>query len=937
MADAAQFAVDIAARMSGAEQTTAQLDGLTKQLTGGGARAEHFERAIAQIAEKLDASKAAASGAQSALAAGASEYEALEAAAAQAAVAVEMFDRDMARAAKSAASAAAASASVEEMRGRLDAMRSASDASAAAVAEGKARLAEFGAAAKLAAQEATIAARANAGVVPPELAERAAAAARQVAVESTALDGLRAAASAAKGELSAGSKELAALEAAAAKAARAASDAQRKVEGLSRGELEAASGQAASALAQQSGEMKRLEEAAKRASAEQEGLARTSQNLGKLQRHVNDRLGAATTKLSTFRGALGDVGGPLGELGERALFPAQAFVDLNEKFGATAAFSVVAVVGIAAVAAAVVALSAALVVGVGAIAAWAVKLADAGRSARLAQEAFEALHPEIAGISSAFAEVEGATGQGADALRKLSTSLRDAKVSAADLPIALRAAALAETALGAGGAAAFIEDMKAGKLSVQEFANTAEQKFGGIVAKRMLGLEAQGARLKRNFASIFGGLDIDPALSGLETLVALFDENTASGRALKFLFDTVFQPLIDQAQNAAYVVEAFALGFLIGLTKLYIGIKPVLAAIGEIFGFEDTSLADTLDIAKKAGEWFAAVFAAGAIVLGVVTAAIIAVVAVLVGIQVAISAAIGAFARLAGELTANVVKAIMSVVDYIANTPWAQIGSDIIGGLVGGLKSAGGAVLSTITGIVGGAVSKAKALLGIHSPSTVFASIGEDTGEGFVVGVDDKQGDAQAAVADLVAPPAPPSIEVPAVEASAAPSNDVAAQAAPWENASLEGAFAPVLPALPEAPAPANDVAAQVAPPDFAGLDLGGALARAIHPASEPVFPSALLTPPPMPEAPQVPQGPLASYDALSGNLGSVAQAQPVTNNTDSSTTTTTSSKSSVNFAGATFNFYGVEGAEDAEERFEEALTRALEGDASKMAGERAA
>ena len=46
MADVAQFAIDIAAQMSGAEQTYAELDALSSQLQSGGYRASHFEEAI---------------------------------------------------------------------------------------------------------------------------------------------------------------------------------------------------------------------------------------------------------------------------------------------------------------------------------------------------------------------------------------------------------------------------------------------------------------------------------------------------------------------------------------------------------------------------------------------------------------------------------------------------------------------------------------------------------------------------------------------------------------------------------------------------------------------------------------------------------------------------------------------------------------------------
>ena len=66
----------------------------------------------------------------------------------------------------------------------------------------------------------------------------------------------------------------------------------------------------------------------------------------------------------------------------------------------------------------------------------------------------------------------------------------------------------------------------------------------------MLGLEAQSARLQKNLAATFGGLDIEQSLVGLSVLVGLFDKSTASGQAMQMLFESIFQPLIDQAENA---------------------------------------------------------------------------------------------------------------------------------------------------------------------------------------------------------------------------------------------------------------------------------------------------------------------------------------------------------------------------------------------------
>lgn len=693
MADVVRYAIDIAAEMSGGEQTSAELDALTRQLSGGGTNAEHFQRAMQHVSAELDSARAASASASAALAEGAAEYRQLE---------------------------------------------------RAAVNAGRA---------------ADRAARKNGGVVPPEY--------------------------------------------------------QARVEAADR------------AVAGYVGTLRRLEREAEQAGDAEERLARTHANLGKLQRHVNERLGESATRLSTFRGALGDVGGPVGELGERLLYPAQALVDLRERFGSTAAYATVAAVGIAAIAAAVVALTAAFVAGVAAAAAYAVRLADMRREADLTRQALEAAHPVLATVRGDIARLAGDTRVTESRLRDLARSLADAGVSAGELPAALRAAALAESALGEGGAQAFVDDIRAGKLAVADFAAAAQRDFGGIVARQMLGLEAQGARLKRNFGAIFGGLEIEGLLSAMARLVGLFDETSVVAKTIKYLFESIFQPLIDQASKAAVVVEAFAIGMLIGLTKVYIALKPTIKALADLFGIDDPTLGDTLDRAKEAGELFAKallVVAAGA---AVVVAAIGTVIAVVAAAGAATSVAVLRFIDLGVRAWGAIQKMVARIREALGSLDLGEMARDMMAGLVAGIRGAAGAVISAITGVVGGAIGAAKRALGIASPSKVFAAIGDNTGAGFVEGVEGMQGDAQSALASMVEPPEFGALATPSLVGAAAQG----AQSAAAQGAQSSGARG--------------------------GVDLQG----------------------------------------------------------------------------VTFNFFGVEGAEDAERRFGETLLRILEGDVAQLGG----
>jgi hypothetical protein len=65
----------------------------------------------------------------------------------------------------------------------------------------------------------------------------------------------------------------------------------------------------------------------------------------------------------------------------------------------------------------------------------------------------------------------------------------------------------------------------------------------------------------------------------------------------------------------------------------------------------------------------------------------------------------------------------------------------MIQGLINGIKAMGSKVAGAIGSVVNSAISSAKKLLGIKSPSRVFRQIGDDTGEGLVLGLQDKESD----------------------------------------------------------------------------------------------------------------------------------------------------------------------------------------------------
>ena len=80
-------------------------------------------------------------------------------------------------------------------------------------------------------------------------------------------------------------------------------------------------------------------------------------------------------------------------------------------------------------------------------------------------------------------------------------------------------------------------------------------------------------------------------------------------------------------------------------------------------------------------------------------------------------------------------KLVFAIGDTIVHTDWLQVGKNIVDGLWNGLQRSWGSLQDWFFNAVSGLVDGIKGWLGIHSPSKVFANIGDfmalGLGEGF--------------------------------------------------------------------------------------------------------------------------------------------------------------------------------------------------------------
>lgn len=121
---------------------------------------------------------------------------------------------------------------------------------------------------------------------------------------------------------------------------------------------------------------------------------------------------------------------------------------------------------------------------------------------------------------------------------------------------------------------------------------------------------------------------------------------------------------------------------------------------------------------------------------------------------------------------------------FLKGVDLKSIGSDMIKGLINGVGSMAKSLVSKVEGVVGDAVSAAKNLLGIHSPSRVFMEIGEFTGEGYEIGLDSMVTSIKKASEKMAAAavPAIPKFKVPKVQTEDNTSRSVSANNQPASN-----------------------------------------------------------------------------------------------------------------------------------------------------------
>lgn len=562
-------------------------------------------------------------------------------------------------------------------------------------------------------------------------ADRAARAVEKIGLQATAQrDRMQAAMNA--GNERAFWRAAAAAEALATKqrdAAAAAEAAKAHLEGeaaaldsVRAGALAAADGEAKLAKAHELAKKKldELTKAEAAASAEAEANAKKAAAEAKKKAEAAEAAARGSRKLNETAEAFGALGGPLGALGQRGFAAAEGVKKLVGALGTSMGPYVLVAVAVVALVAAIAAVTAAAIAGVAAITTWAVKLADAARTSRL-------LADGIAGTVAGGRELDATI----QALGARVPYTRDELLG--------MAGDLAKTGLRGQALSDALEDaaVKAARL-----------KWGPEFEKQTRSLDNQTRRLQSNLDGLFSGLNIEGLLDAFARIVGLFDKTSSSGNAIKVVFESLMQPLVDGLTALGPKIVATFIQFEIWVLRALIAIKP--------FG------STLLFVAKAVGIVAALIGGALALVVVGIIMPFAALGAVLTAVVAAVMLLFEGLNRLNAVIVANVGPAfaglretVASVLEFLAGIDLVQIGRDLIAGLAQGIASGGAAVLASVTDIANGALDAAKKALGIASPSKEMRLVGQFTGQGMALGIEDETPGVASALEQMAAPPEP--------------------------------------------------------------------------------------------------------------------------------------------------------------------------------------
>lgn len=471
-------------------------------------------------------------------------------------------------------------------------------------------------------------------------------------------------------------------------------------------------------------------------------------------RSLNKRITEQKSKISKSQASFVEMGGTFTKTGKKS----RSLSELLKGLGGDAAKSGVSMgamggvatrlgaalanpVGVAiALGAALLAISVAAVAATVALLRFGVAAAGAARSEALQIEGLNTLRQQfgrttasVEAMQAAIDRASDSTNIGRGTLQRYARQLSRAGLRGDALTEAVEAMGLAAQVQGDRGANRFRALAINARLtggSVRDLARDYRDRLGPIARRQMLGMDNQMARLRRSINALFRGLRIEAFLESVSEITSQFSQSTVAGRALRGIIERLLQPLIDSITVVGPLVAGFFQGMIIAALGMEIAILELQIVFRRTFGrTEFTTNLNLLNVA----------IVAGAIFFGLLVIAALALGAAFVAVGIIVAGWIAVFTTLPALVIAALVGiglAISEAFDFFTETDFTAMATDMINGLIAGLRSGAARLVQQVRILAVGVSSAFRAVLGIASPSRVFAQFGLNISQGVAQGID---------------------------------------------------------------------------------------------------------------------------------------------------------------------------------------------------------
>jgi len=308
------------------------------------------------------------------------------------------------------------------------------------------------------------------------------------------------------------------------------------------------------------------------------------------------------------------------------------------------------------------------------------------------------------------------------------------------------------TQLGKDGNRALVQGFAADKDQIRAaLARIGELRFAGPALEQMQSLDKLSERLRENIASLFEKVKIGVLLGALQKLVAILDETSASGKAIRDVLGAFGQSFANAIEAALPYLTVFVKGLVFGGLIVALVALKIKNALGRLIPDSLTRNIDWLKVAFVA---------ASAIVIGLALAFTV-LAAALFGLSIPFI--------IIAALIALVVYGLITAIDVVAGwfdelsaalegKDFSTIAKGVIDGLIKGLQDGASALFKTFGDLAKGGFQAFKDAIQMKSPPRLYVKAGEAISNAVAMGVENEAPQAESAIssmanpADMVAP-----------------------------------------------------------------------------------------------------------------------------------------------------------------------------------------